>query len=89
MPPIGCLPLFRAADLAAGGTGECNGQLTALAKLHNVLLSKKLEHLQKQLKGFRYSYFDIFTAAVEMFDNPSKYGTCNPLYFLLVLVLQL
>ncbi|XP_027162919.1 GDSL esterase/lipase 1-like [Coffea eugenioides] len=74
MPPIGCLPLFRAADLAAGGTGECNGQITALAKLHNVLLSQKLKHLQKQLKGFRYSYFDIFTTAVEMFDNPSKYG---------------
>ncbi|XP_027107555.2 GDSL esterase/lipase 2-like [Coffea arabica] len=74
LPPLGCVPASRAADLAAGGTGECNGQITALAKLHNVLLSKKLEHLQKQLKGFRYSYFDFFAVFVDLFDNPSKYG---------------
>nr|XP_027114473.1 GDSL esterase/lipase 2-like [Coffea arabica] len=74
LPPLGCIPVYRAADVAAGGTGECNGEITALVKLHNALLSKKLKHLQKQLKGFRYSYFDIFAVVDEISDNPSKYG---------------
>nr|XP_027118615.1 GDSL esterase/lipase 1-like [Coffea arabica] len=72
--PLGCLPRLRAANVAAGGNGECVEQVTALAKLHNVLLSQKLQLLQKRLKDFKYSYFDVFTASIATIQNPSKFG---------------
>ncbi|CDP15853.1 unnamed protein product [Coffea canephora] len=51
LPPIGCLPRFRAADVAAGATGECNGQITAVAELHCVLLSKNLSTCRSSSKA--------------------------------------
>ncbi|XP_027079443.1 GDSL esterase/lipase 2 [Coffea arabica] len=74
VPAIGCIPAFRALNVAAGGNGECEEEYVALPKLHNVLLSRELEQLQKQLKGFKYSYFDFFTVLNETIDNPSKFG---------------
>ena len=72
--PLGCFPRLRLANVAAGGNGECLEQATALVKLHNPLLSQKLQLLQKQLKGFKYSYFDFFTVYTETIQNPPKYG---------------
>ncbi|KAL3511574.1 hypothetical protein ACH5RR_024291 [Cinchona calisaya] len=72
--PLGCFPGFRAANESAGGNGECFEQVTALAKLNNLLLAEKLVQLEKHLRGFKYSYFDFFSVAVDIFAYPSKYG---------------
>ncbi|KAJ1408295.1 SGNH hydrolase superfamily [Sesbania bispinosa] len=47
---------------------------SALARLHNNALSKMLQKLQKQLKGFRYSITDFYGSLIELMKYPSKYG---------------
>lgn len=72
--PLGCFPRLRLVNMAAGGKGECQEEATALAKLHNALLSQRLQLLQKQLKDFKYAYFDFFTTYIARLHNPSKFG---------------
>ncbi|KAK2970481.1 hypothetical protein RJ640_023664 [Escallonia rubra] len=65
---VGCLPFFRSAS------GHCNEELATLVKLHNEALHNILHKLDRQLKGFRYSYFDFYTVSLDLIENPSKYG---------------
>ncbi|KAK3002346.1 hypothetical protein RJ639_021361, partial [Escallonia herrerae] len=65
---VGCLPAFRSAN------GHCNEELATLVKLHNEALHNMLHKLERQLKGFRYSYFDFYTVSLDLIDNPSIYG---------------
>ncbi|KAK2987359.1 hypothetical protein RJ640_023660, partial [Escallonia rubra] len=65
---VGCLPVFRSAS------GHCNEELATLVKLHNEALHNILHKLDRQLKGFRYSYFDFYTVSLDLIENPSKYG---------------
>ncbi|KAK2970484.1 hypothetical protein RJ640_023667 [Escallonia rubra] len=64
---VGCLPAFRSAS------GHCNEELATLVKLHNEALHNILHKLDRQLKGFRYSYFDLYTVSLDLIKNPSKY----------------
>ncbi|KAK3000985.1 hypothetical protein RJ639_022165, partial [Escallonia herrerae] len=64
----GCLPASRNAS------GHCKEELTPVLKLHNEALYNNLHKLERQLKGFTYSYFDFYTVSVDLIDNPSEYG---------------
>lgn len=73
--PLGCIPLQRALD--TGSNGSCSGKVTSVLKLHNTALSKALQELESQLKGFKYSYHNLYSSLSERIDNPSKYGMSN------------
>lgn len=60
----------RGADRGDRGMEE----LKAMVKLHNRLVSEKLMQLQKELKGFRYSYFDFYATVIEILKSPLTYG---------------
>ncbi|KAG5563169.1 hypothetical protein RHGRI_005803 [Rhododendron griersonianum] len=68
--PLDCAPLVRVRNPA----GECLQEVTALIKLHNTAFSKVLTKLEMQLQGFKYSNFDFYSSAMEIIENPSKYG---------------
>ncbi|KAJ4717685.1 GDSL esterase/lipase [Melia azedarach] len=72
VPQLGCLPVIRVINTE--NSGRCLGKLSLLAKLHNKVLSKLLFDLQKQLKGFKYSLFDLNSSLGKRMNHPSKYG---------------
>lgn len=73
--PLGCLPRFRGlAFLKEGPRGDCLDELNSIVKKHNIALSQKLKQFKKELRGFECSYFSIFDALNELFENPSTYG---------------
>ncbi|EEF29145.1 zinc finger protein, putative [Ricinus communis] len=71
---LGCIPALRAINKQINNSGGCMEEVTVLAKSHNKALSKALEKLEKELKGFKYSYFDFYTSTNDRANNPSKYG---------------
>ncbi|KAM7483936.1 hypothetical protein LguiB_008519 [Lonicera macranthoides] len=74
LAPLGCLPFGKA--LIQGNTGNqyCVEEMIALVKLHNKALYKSLQSLERELKEFSYSHFDLYTAVTERMENPGKYG---------------
>ncbi|KEH18902.1 putative SGNH hydrolase-type esterase domain-containing protein [Medicago truncatula] len=72
-PSFGCFPIIKAL---VNGTksGSCIEEYSALAKVHNTKLSVELHNLTKQIKGFKYSYFDLYHLSFEVISNPSKFG---------------
>ncbi|KAK2970485.1 hypothetical protein RJ640_023668, partial [Escallonia rubra] len=52
---LGCIPAFRNAS------GHCKEELISLVKLHNEALRNILHKLERQIKGFTYSYFDFYS----------------------------
>ncbi|XP_020213924.1 GDSL esterase/lipase 5 [Cajanus cajan] len=71
-PAVGCIPLIKA--LVNGSKDVCVEEASALAKLHNSVLSVELDKLNKELKGFKYSYVDYFNLSFDVINNPLKYG---------------
>ncbi|KAK7276321.1 hypothetical protein RIF29_17460 [Crotalaria pallida] len=73
IPPIGCSPgvKFLVNNLSANA---CLEEFSAIARLHNNKLSKMLQKLEKQLKGFKYSVTDLYSAFDQVIKYPSKYG---------------
>ncbi|XP_073226947.1 GDSL lipase-like isoform X2 [Cicer arietinum] len=71
-PSTGCFPVIKA--VVNGTKGSCLEEYSTLAKLHNNLLVVELHKLKKQIKGFKYSYFNFFDFSFEVITNPSKYG---------------
>ncbi|KAK7852133.1 gdsl esterase/lipase 1 [Quercus suber] len=67
LPPAGCAPSIKAQ--IPGNTGACMEELTALAKLHNIALSKVLPKLESQLKGFKYSLADFYSFFIERINS--------------------
>ncbi|KAK7338221.1 hypothetical protein VNO77_18823 [Canavalia gladiata] len=72
LPALGCIPVVK--TLVNGSEGSGLEEASALAKLHNSVLLVELQKLEKQLKGFKYSYIDFFNLSFEIINNPSKYG---------------
>ncbi|KAF3451967.1 hypothetical protein FNV43_RR08063 [Rhamnella rubrinervis] len=68
----GCLPGLRI--LKPENNGGCLEEVTSLAKLHNNALSKLLIMLQTQLKGFKYSLYDLNSNLRKRMKHPHKYG---------------
>ncbi|XP_062154192.1 GDSL esterase/lipase 5-like isoform X2 [Alnus glutinosa] len=72
LPPLGCLPGMRI--IKPENNGSCLEEVSSLAKLHNIALSMLLPILEKQLKGFRYSFFNFNINLRQRMNHPSKYG---------------
>ncbi|XP_004237239.1 GDSL lipase [Solanum lycopersicum] len=73
--PLGCLPRFRGlALLKKGPHSDCLDELNSVVRKHNLALSRKFKQLKKELRGFEYSFFSIFDALKELYENPSTYG---------------
>ncbi|CAJ2657809.1 unnamed protein product [Trifolium pratense] len=72
-PSMGCFPTIKAY---VNGTklGSCLEEFSAIAEVHNTMLSVELQKLKKQIKGFKYSYFNLFDLSFEVINNPSKFG---------------
>lgn len=70
--PLGCIPAMRV--LFTGSTSPCVEDAQEFAQLHNKALSKLLEELEGELKGFKYAGHDLFSSLSQRFNNPSKYG---------------
>ena len=71
--PLNCFPMLRILKNAS--LAECKkGEVSELARLHNNFLPKRLQELEKQLEGFKYSVFDFNNALTEVMNYPSEYG---------------
>ncbi|KAK7294509.1 hypothetical protein RJT34_17398 [Clitoria ternatea] len=73
VPGIGCSPGIRWA-VNNGSTGPCYEGISAIARLHNSELTKMLQKLEKQLRGFKYSITDFYSAFAQLITYPSRYG---------------
>ncbi|XP_058762401.1 GDSL esterase/lipase 5-like isoform X1 [Vicia villosa] len=71
-PSLGCFPIIKAA--INGTKDACREEYSSSAKLHNIVLSVELQKLEKQIKGFKYSYFNFFDISFEVINNPSNFG---------------
>ncbi|XP_061361909.1 GDSL esterase/lipase 5-like [Gastrolobium bilobum] len=72
--PANCLPILRRFVNGTSIDACLEQEASALARLHNSALSKMLQKLEKQLKGFRYSITDFYNALTEVIKYPSEYG---------------
>lgn len=74
LPALGCAPALRL--LVPGTTIEAcvAAPASALARLHNIALSRSFQNLESQLNGFNYSIFNFYDVFLEMLKYPSKYG---------------
>ncbi|XP_061361911.1 GDSL esterase/lipase 5-like [Gastrolobium bilobum] len=74
MVPINCIPFLRRFVNGTSIDACLEQEASALARLHNNALSKILQKLEKQLKGFRYSITDFYNALIKVIKYPSEYG---------------
>lgn len=70
--PFGCYPSIRI--LFNNGKDECLDEISAVARLHNNKLTKMIQKLENQLKGFKYAINDFYSAFSEVMKYPSNYG---------------
>lgn len=71
-PSLGCFPIIKA--VINGTKDACIQEYSSPVKLHNTVLFVELQKLEKQIKGFKYSYFDFFDLSYEVINNPLKFG---------------
>ncbi|KAM6585453.1 hypothetical protein CsatB_012455 [Cannabis sativa] len=72
LPEFGCLPGLRVTN--QDGNYKCIEEASSLANLHNKALSKLLNKLSKQLKGFKFSLYDLNSNLRKRMITPSYYG---------------
>ncbi|GLT59999.1 hypothetical protein SLA2020_327900 [Shorea laevis] len=72
LPDLGCLPAMRVIE--SRNNGSCLEEASFLGTLHNKVLQNLLSSLEKRLKGFKYSLFDLNTNLRQRMLHPSKYG---------------
>ncbi|CAJ1949507.1 unnamed protein product [Sphenostylis stenocarpa] len=68
---IGCSPGVR---VLVNNGSTCFEEISAIARLHNIALSKRLQELEKELKGFKYGINDFYGASSQVLKDPTKYG---------------
>ncbi|KAI3414555.1 Lipase_GDSL domain-containing protein [Psidium guajava] len=68
--PIGCMPATRASS----GSEGCSHDLTVIAKMHNIALSRLLKRIEQGLPGFKYALFDYYTSLTIRTLYSSKFG---------------
>ncbi|KAF5466286.1 hypothetical protein F2P56_016227 [Juglans regia] len=73
LPALGCLPGIRIINPDHNKRG-CLEEASLLAKLHNRALYNLLRELEKQLKEFKYSVFNLNINLRQRMNHPSKYG---------------
>ncbi|WVZ88266.1 hypothetical protein U9M48_034806 [Paspalum notatum var. saurae] len=73
LPPLGCLPLRRALNLAA--PGDCDRRLNAVARRFNRRLSAMAARLARELPGgAEVVYVDVYRVLAEVIERPWAYG---------------
>ncbi|XP_062088462.1 GDSL esterase/lipase 5-like [Humulus lupulus] len=72
LPELGCLPGVRIVKEET--KGKCFEEASSITNLHNEALSKLLNKLSKQSKGFKYSLYDFNTNIRKRMILPSHYG---------------
>lgn len=77
--PVGCFPLYltnyHTPDPEDYGpkTG-CGRKYNALSWLHNAMLRKALDHLQRKYPSVSIRYADYYSQIIDFTLNPLKYG---------------
>ncbi|KAH7662040.1 GDSL lipase/esterase protein [Dioscorea alata] len=66
----GCLPVLRARQ----ATGDCNEDANYLSRLFNERLASLMQELLSSLGGLKYSFFNPYTAFVELYNNRGTNG---------------
>ncbi|CAN4114456.1 unnamed protein product [Withania somnifera] len=72
--PLGCFPGARAFTLQQNKSGDCINELNELLKIHSLALPKRMEQLQEELTGFKYTLFDLYKVIDQRINHPSKFG---------------
>ncbi|GFQ07761.1 GDSL esterase/lipase at4g26790 [Phtheirospermum japonicum] len=72
LPPMGCLPLERAAYLASGG--DCVDKYNHLALDFNQMLDGLVETLNKELYGLQLVLTNPYTILYDIIQNPHSFG---------------
>nr|GMC90656.1 GDSL esterase/lipase 1-like [Ipomoea batatas] len=75
--PLGCVPSTKVLNLQLTNTSGCFKELQELANMHNKALLQELINLEKTLQGFKYTYFDFYSAITDVIAHPSRYGVKN------------
>ncbi|XP_015901887.1 GDSL esterase/lipase 1-like [Ziziphus jujuba] len=70
--PLGCAPVSRTG--VPEGENKCFEPVTPYVDLHNIEISKVLQKLHSDLKGFKYSIPEFHTLMGDIINHPSKYG---------------
>ncbi|XXG53717.1 hypothetical protein AAC387_Pa03g1773 [Persea americana] len=75
LPPMGCLPLERTANLV-GGFG-CVEEYNKVSEDFNCKLQALVARLQSQLEGIQLVYSNVYDRLLEAIQKPSLYGFEN------------
>ncbi|CAA0837094.1 GDSL esterase/lipase [Striga hermonthica] len=72
LPPMGCMPLERAQNVANGN--ECREDYNVVAMSFNAKLCDLVMGLNKELPGLRLVFSNPYYKLLRIITNPSKYG---------------
>ncbi|CAE5960162.1 unnamed protein product [Arabidopsis arenosa] len=71
VPDLGCFPALRILQLK---NDSCLRDASRLANMHNIALANLLFKMQRQVKGFKFSLFDMNKSLRVRMQHPSKFG---------------
>ncbi|TMW82485.1 hypothetical protein EJD97_005828 [Solanum chilense] len=74
LPPMGCLPLERAANMLRGQGDTCNNDYNDCALKFNEMLSALIQKLNKELPGIRIAFANPYGIILQMVQNPASFG---------------
>ncbi|XP_077217427.1 GDSL esterase/lipase At2g31540-like isoform X2 [Tasmannia lanceolata] len=74
LPPIGCVPLQITAKFKKPSERKCLHDQNADAIVYNSKLQNLLPKMQAELSTSKFSYVNIYDPAMDMINNPNKYG---------------
>ncbi|KAF8681981.1 hypothetical protein HU200_045437 [Digitaria exilis] len=69
--PIGCLPVMREVNLL---TKECHAAANDMSVQYNTAVASLLAGMSSRHGNFRYSFFDSYTALMQLIDDPRPNG---------------
>ncbi|KAG7595166.1 GDSL lipase/esterase [Arabidopsis thaliana x Arabidopsis arenosa] len=71
VPDLGCFPALR---ILQPNNDSCLRDASRLANMHNRALANLLFKMQRQVKGFKFSLFDMNKSLRVRMQHPSKFG---------------
>lgn len=88
LPPMGCLPLERAANVLRGHGDTCYDKFNECGLQFNEKLANLIQKLNKGLPGIKIVFANPYNIILQMVQNPSSFGK-SFFFQLLLLVLFL
>ncbi|XP_078448258.1 GDSL esterase/lipase At5g55050-like [Wolffia australiana] len=70
---IGCVPIARLIEPG----GQCIEPLNIISRNFSIATRMALQDLASRLKGFSYSFVDVYAADFRLASNPQKFGFGN------------